>query len=134
MNKRITTVLAIMITAFSLASLPTIASAKEKDGLFKSPQHDGDRNRDNNRREHRGDRGRNGHGDGYSKRYEKRESHERNRYNRGHGNRKYYGEYNKHGYGHAKYYYRPYYGHRSYYSGFGGAHVQPHLGLSINLH
>lgn len=139
MKNRITTTLAVTITALGLAGLPTLASAdsnRHRDGVFNAyPQH-GDRQherRDHDR--HGGHRDRQDRHDDYG--------HDRHRKHHGHhyGHRKHHNH--GHHYGHSKHYghgpqhgyYRDrhdhHYGHGSHISGY---YVDPFLGLKVIIH
>ena len=148
MKNRITTALAVTITALGLASLPTLASAgdhRQKDGVFNSfPNHGGDRHdrHDNDRRDHN-QRG------GYRDRYDDNHYHGTDRHRQQHGHKKHHDR--GHHYGHRKHhnhghhyghgpqhgYYRQshdhHYGHGSHI-GVSGYYVDPLLGIKVVIH
>ena len=134
MKTRITTTLAIAITALGLTGLPALASAdngKHGGDLFKSQR--GHSDRGNDRHHDRGhqqrDHGKHG---GYSKRYTERHYHGQHRHDRHKHQRKHH-----HGFGPEYGYYRQphghYYGHGSHIS-LGGFYVAPPLGIAVVIH
>ena len=136
MKNRITTTLAIAITALGLSGLPALASAdsgKHGGDLFKSQrghsERGGDRHHDrSHQNRHHGKHG------GYSQRYHERHYH--GQYRHGHHKHK-HGHGHRHGFGPEYGYYRQpqghYHGHGSHIS-LGGFYVAPPLGIGIVIH